>query len=119
MARSLLIAILSLAAVAGPAAGQIGPAWSPVPVEPPTLETVFGSAAVVACNALLCSQAVALYGGGDCRAFRWTESNFQLDPDGCVRDLIDELPPGAVGQTSQAYEPTPETGDASADAPAS
>lgn len=96
MARSLLIALLSVAAVAGPAAGQVGPVWPPSPEEPPTLETILESAAALACSTFLCSQLTV---EERCRPLIWDSGtnepgfSFELDPDYCIRRIVDRLPP--------------------------
>lgn len=93
MARSLLIALLSMAAVAGPAAAQTGLADLSPPMLPPepTLDAFEQSSAAFTCGTWLCSYAASDLA---CRPFSLSSGNggwdAAIDPDYCLRDWIDD-----------------------------
>lgn len=114
MARSLLIALLALTAVAWPVSASGPLAWAPEPsYDPVTVEQTEDGATItlwvpdpsgLACLGLDCSASSSLRASSDagepCPAAAIAAENkfpgwdVRLDPNGCVRRFIeDQLPP--------------------------
>lgn len=100
MARSLLIVLMAVVAVAGPASAQLDAPW--LPAVPATVDdSAYAAGVTVACSANPCQDT------SDCDPYwfrftpnTWPGFQFQVDPDHCVRNLlvwaIDKLPPSEV-----------------------
>jgi hypothetical protein len=115
MARSLLIALLAVAAVATPAAASGPASWVPLPAYEPVTVEQDGEGTVItvwmpspdglACSTDACATTAAVRSGPDaaCRAAEvrttnsWPGYYIEADPDDCLQDLIvfafDQLPP--------------------------
>lgn len=111
MARSLLIALLSVVAVAGPASAQL-PA---LPADP--LATVDVAADSLRCQLMPCvaeARAGCQYVAYELNYREWPpEVGVQLDPDRCVRDVINDLLPTVwlAWPESTADEPSATTSE--------
>lgn len=99
MARSLLIALMSVMAVAGPATALSGPVGLPEPPGSSPLEAALAHAEEegesLACGFDACPE---LGASVRCRPYymmfdqnNWPNFQFEYDPDYCIRRLIDDV----------------------------